>query len=595
MHTQKRKNSMKQALLILCSGVAMLLVLAGCDSGSANDVKPTPTAETMAFVPLHLDLPAVAWNAPITGKVPDNQILHVGVTMKLNQQALDQMSKHGIAKPGDSTSANDIAQKLGISEADYQRLKQFFGVNGADLQLSQTRTSMTLDIQAGKLAQLLQTSFVQHTLDNRTFYTPDPQHQPQIPAVLAANILAVTGLDNYSLPPMRQMQFTAQQGQEETISKQATGVNCTPRAGTVGPKQLAHAYGYDELWQQGLHGENMTINLVALDATKMDDLRTYFTCTGFKGTLDFINVNGKAPKPTKGDGETTLDIEMIASMAPTAHIKVYQTENNSANVMDDVLQRIIDDNATQHEFGSSVSISWGGAEEFRTGESMKATSQHLQLLTTVEHMTIYAASGDCGAFESRIIGVLSTSYPASDPWAVSVGGTTLTSDRANNRAKETAWGGVPNAPVCADNSWGSGGGLSSHFQKPSWQQAPGVNNQFSNGKRQVPDIAALANKVSMFLDGKWISVGGTSAATPIWAAGMALVNQGLLTTKGFYVYGPDTFYTIQAHAGNLKPYYDEVEGNNLVFRASPGWDYMTGLGSPNLSAFYQVIATTMTI
>src|SRR5581483_9180209 len=110
-----------------------------------------------------------------------SQQLHVGVTFKLNQQALDQMSQSGIAKSGDTTSANDIAQKLGISDSDYQSIKQFFGASNATLQLSKTRTSMTVDIKASSLEQLLQTKFVLHKLDNRTFYTPDPKHMPKIP------------------------------------------------------------------------------------------------------------------------------------------------------------------------------------------------------------------------------------------------------------------------------------------------------------------------------------------------------------------------------------------------------------------------------
>src|SRR5581483_5633228 len=127
----RRKQSKKRILLVLWCSVTMILLLAGCDSGgSTTDVKPSPTAKSMALVPLHLDLPAKAWNAPITGKVPDNQPLHIGVTLKLNQQTLDQMTRRGIGKTGESTNANEIATKLGISEADYQRLKQFFGISG---------------------------------------------------------------------------------------------------------------------------------------------------------------------------------------------------------------------------------------------------------------------------------------------------------------------------------------------------------------------------------------------------------------------------------------------------------------------------------
>jgi len=596
-HEKQRKNVRKHIVLVLCCSMA--IVLAGCASGLADTPSPTPTTALMAFAPLHLDLPAKAWDAPITGKVPDEQPLHVGITLKLNQQVLDQMSSQGIAQPGESVNANDIAQKLGISEADYQRLKQFFGVNGGTLQLSQTRTSMTLDMQAGKLAQLLQTSFVVHTLDTRTFYTPDPQHQPQLPAALAANILAVTGLDNYSLPPTHQVQLSPQQAQQSATNKQEmqAGANCTPPPDAWNWQQVADAYGYDQLWQKGWHGENMTINIVSFEATNLNDLRTYLTCAGFKGALDFVNVNGQAPKPTKGDGETTLDVEMIAGLAPAAHIKVYQVAWDQTTVddfwskMNDTLQRIADDNAAHSSNGSAVSISWGGSEEYITGEVAKAMSQRFELLTTAEHMTTYAASGDCGAYSDHVMGSLSTLYPSSDAWVASVGGTNLIPTQRG--IKETGWTGAP-SPQC-QNHWGSGGGLSTLFKKPDWQQAPGVKNQYSNGYRQVPDVAAIAANVPMFVNGKWTVVVGTSAATPIWAAGMALVNQGLLATKGFFVYGPDTFYSAQTHAGNLKPFNDAVEGNNMYYNASPGWDYVTGLGSPSLPSFYQVVASTMAI
>jgi hypothetical protein len=69
----------------------------------------------------------------------------------------------------------------------------------------------------------------------------------------------------------------------------------------------------------------------------------------------------------------------------------------------------------------------------------------------------------------------------------------------------------------------------------------------------------------------------------------------LLATKDLYAYGPDTFYFVQDHAGNLKPYYDQVVGFNGYYTANSGWDYVTGLGSPNLPAFYQVIYNNASI
>lgn len=371
--------------------------------------------------------------------------------------------------------------------------------------------------------------------------------------------------------------------------------DCSPNSTMVNWKQVAHAYGYDKLWQQGWHGENRTINLVEIDGTKLDDIHNYFACTGFKGSLDFTNIDGNAPKP---EGETTLDIEMIAGLAPYVHIKDYQTDISKAqdggwNNLTDALQRIIDDNSAHPTPASSVSISLGVGEGGVTGEMTKAMSQRFQLLTKALHMTVYVSSGDCGAFEDRVFGVLSVSYPASDPWVVGVGGTTITTNSANERAREVAWTGLPN-PLACQNAWGTGGGVSKLLKKPDWQQAPGVNNKYSTGYRQSPDIAAVADNLAVYLDGDWVPIGGTSAATPIWAAGMALVNQGLIATKGLYAYSPGLFYDIQKNEGSLKPYYDEIAGSNLYYKAAPGWDYTTGLGSPNLPALFQVISNNAT-
>jgi kumamolisin len=595
MLARKKLTRSKQVLLVLSCLVTIGLMLAGCDSGSTQTVKPTPTPVT--FVQLPLDIPQKALNAPITGNVPASQQLHVGVTFKLNQQTLDQMSKSNVAKPGETTSANDIAQKLGISDSDFQAIKNFFGASNATLQLGKTRTSMTIDIKAGSLEQLLQTKFVLHKLNNRTFYTPDPKQMPKIPSTIANNVLAVTGLDNYSLPPTNKFQVQSHQTQIGAVSGKTAqaNANCAPDSSMVNWKQVSHAYGYDKFWQQGWHGENSTINLVEIDGTKQSDLQTYFACVGYKGSVDFINIDGNAPKP---EGETTLDIEMIAGLAPYAHMKDYQTDISKAqdggwNNLMDALQRIIDDNAAHPNPASSVSMSLGVGEGGVTGELTKAMSQRFQLLTKAEHMTVYVASGDCGAYEDRVFGVLSVSYPASDPWAVGVGGTTITTNSARNRATETAWTGIPN-PISCMNAWGTGGGVSKLLKKPDWQQAPGVNNKYSTGYRQSPDIAAVADNLAVYLDGAWTPIGGTSAATPIWAAGMTLVNQGLIATKGFYIYGPGTFYYVQSREGNLKPYYDEVTGTNLYYKATPGWDYTTGLGSPNLPTLFQVISNNAT-
>ncbi len=567
----------------------VLLVLAGCDSGGKATVSPTPTP--IPFVTLNLNLPQQALNAPITGTLPDNQILHVGVSFKLNQPTNGSGSS---AKANSSVSASDIAKQYGITNQQYAQIKQFFGVTNANLQLSATRTYMTIDIQAGSLGRLLQTTFVTHQLNGRTFYTPDPAHMPKVPATVASQIEAVTGLDSYSMPPQKALNFAVSQPatQQAATKNQA---NCVGFPGSITTAQMAHIYGYDQMWHKGWQGQGMTIDVVEIDGTNQSDLNNYFSCVGYRGKVSYVTVDGQAPPPpAPGDGsETTLDIEMIAGMAPRANIVDYQANPNDDNSggwtqFNDMLQQIINDHAKHPSSGDIVSISLGVPESELTLQDAMATDQKLKIMTDVEHLNVFVASGDCAAFMGGNYGQLDVSFPASDQSVIGVGGTVLSVNAQGERSSEVAWSSSSPSSPC-QNSWGTGGGLSTLFNRPSWQQGLGVQNRYSDGKRQVPDIAAAAYNISTYMDGLWVPIGGTSAATPIWAAGMALVNEGLIQQKGEFVYGPQLFYDVVKDKGSGHPYYNVTRGNNLYYQAGPGWNYPTGWGSPNITGFYAVV------
>src|SRR5260370_16015371 len=240
-------------------------------------------------------------------------------------------------------------------------------------------------------------------------------------------------------------------------------LDCSPGDQTLLPADVAGAYGYDSLHQRGLLGENMTINLVETDGSYQDDIQNYLSCVNFKGHLSFINIDGS---PSDAEGESTLDVQMVAGLAPAASIKVYQTDGNADGdtwtQVNDELQKIIDNNTSNANAGSVVSISLGIDEGDISSDDVRALDSSLQQLTKVEHMTVFVASGDCAAFANEVFGNLSVSFPASDPWAVSVGGTELSVNDQHSRTDEVAWSNGLN-PFKCKNSWGSGGGNSSLF------------------------------------------------------------------------------------------------------------------------------------
>ena len=238
-----------------------------------------------------------------------------------------------------------------------------------------------------------------------------------------------------------------------------------------------------------------------------------------------------------------------------------------------------------------VSISLGIDEGDISSDDARALDSSLQQLTKVEHMTVFVASGDCAAYADETYGDLSVSFPASDPWAVAVGGTKLSVDGQGNRADEVAWSEFPNIFKCK-NSWGTGGGNSSLFHRPNWQMANGVNNKYSKNVRQLPDVSAVADHLAVYFQGQWGDVGGTSAAAPIWATGQALVNEDTMQHLNTFGYSPQLYYAADKQAGG-NGYFDVTSGNNLYYPATPGWDYATGLGTPNLANFDQAVSNTL--
>ena len=558
-------------LLALCFPLA---ALAACS-------QPPPL-----FVSYNLGIPAAALQSPVVGPLPDATELHVGITFKVDPATLKVVGSQPL-RPGQSSDMERFATSLGISDATAQKVANFFNAQGLVTQLSKLRTYQSLQGKASTFARLFQTKFVIHRYNGRQFYAPATA--PKIPSLLAGQIAAITGLDNYSVHPVPALQIT-----RAPRASTCGALDCNPGDPTLlTAAQVAHAYGYDTLYQRGLHGENMSINLVEIDGSYLDDIQNYLSCIHYQGHLAVNNVDGA---PTDAQGESTLDIEMAAGLAPSANINLYQTDGNADGdtwtQVNDELQQIINANTNTASAGGVVSISLGIDEPDITSNDVTALDSSLRQLTQVEHMTVFVASGDCGAFASGTFLDLTVSYPASDPWAVGVGGTTLTLTDQGLRAKEVTWSQFPNVFSC-NNDWGSGGGNSSMFARPNWQNATGVNNNHSDNMRQVPDVAAVANNLAAYFEGGWDAVGGTSAAAPIWAAGQALVNEDTIKQTGSFGYGPQLYYEVADAQGGSNAYYDVTSGNNLYYTATKGWDYTTGLGTPNLANFDQAVSTLL--
>jgi kumamolisin len=159
-----------------------------------------------------------------------------------------------------------------------------------------------------------------------------------------------------------------------------------------------------------------------------------------------------------------------------------------------------------------------------------------------------------------------------------VGGTELDLRRDSSYGLESGW-------EDSLTGKGGGGGLSPTEPRPSWQRGPGVQNRFSNGNRQIPDVSAAGDFSTGWLihtQGRLGHYGGTSAATPFWAASMLLVRQlAQREDAGRLGFVAPLLYRLGARRDS--PYHDVTLGGNLHYRATKGWDFATGWGSPDVT------------
>src|SRR5258708_16087038 len=273
-HTAARR-AFGRIVTSVCGSLLLILVplLTSCGG-------PAP----LEYTPIDLGIPAQALNSPVVGPLPDSTKLHVGVTFKVNQALINKLEGQQV-HPGQRSKLEDLANKIGIDDATYQKIKDFFNLKGIALNLSKLHTHMTIDARASTFARLFQTHFVMHKYRGRTFFAPATP--PKLPKFMADSIVAITGLDNYTSAPHHA--FASQHfGLPRTTQRPAQ--DCSPLDGTLLPKQLARAYGYDNLWNHGWHGENMTVNLVEIDGFYQNDIQNYFDCINFQGKLQTVTV-----------------------------------------------------------------------------------------------------------------------------------------------------------------------------------------------------------------------------------------------------------------------------------------------------------------
>jgi subtilase family serine protease len=355
---------------------------------------------------------------------------------------------------------------------------------------------------------------------------------------------------------------------------QASGAGLTsPPISAFQPAQIRHAYGFDLVSNQGA-GQTIALVDAYDDPNAESDLAVFSqqyklpVASTSNGLFRKVYATGHKPAGNANwSVEIALDVEWAHAIAPKATIILVEAASNN---LSDLLNGV---DVAVRNGATVVSMSWESGEF--SGE--RNSDNHF----VTNGVTFLAASGDAGT---------GVTYPAASPDVIGVGGTSLTLSPNGNYLSETAWS-------------GSGGGLSAYEHQPLYQAEFGIPDD-SLGARGVPDVSYNANpgtgyavydSVAISGASGWFQIGGTSAATPQWAAAIAIANSTRTGLRKANLSSVDSALYSLAKTNLSGDFHLVTQGDNgscgAICEALAGYDFVTGLGTPRANVLVPALVS----
>lgn len=592
--------------------------------------------------------PALAGDAVIAVSAADqNESIRVGFLIssdkekRLEQVAIDASDPDSLGF-GEYLSASEVDQSYRPRRGLVQRVVRYLKKSGFTPHVDASGLFVEADMTIAQASSLAGVTLVKHQAETgQTYWAPD--QQPKVPITLRGAVESLMGLDQtprftprppvkagtgQSVSLMAAKALSAEEVQPFNSAQINTGTQAgcpeslepSPDSFPYTPNQWLHAYGIDQLHANGFTGEGERLALIEIDGFFQADLDGYTNCYGLSSQTPVVHtVPGGDPLPGPG-GETILDLQMIAATAPGIdRIDVYEVVDNTNEYLGKAMLQALSQPPKLRP--TVISISVGYCEAGNTLES-SALWERANRRAAAQGISVFVATGDQGPTDCQYdapwgrnaANLYSADYPSSSPWVTAVGGTNLVLDQNNQIVQEVPWNNWTLVDINDDypliDIWASNSGASSWFKSPVWQKAIEAvpSGRLKNG-RLTPDVALLADNQPGYTylnNGQWGVVGGTSAAAPLMAGGIAVINQALRShgkrragflTPALYRMGKnievrnrvftdvtfgnnDTMWQV---FGNTTP----VPPANPMFDAKPGYDGASGWGSPRFPAFLE--------
>lgn len=532
---------------------------------------------------------AAADRATYLGRMPAGEHLEITISLRLRDRAglehfLDQLQDPVSPFYQQYLTMDEFAARYSPSDHDHARVIDWLRASG--FTISDTWPNRLTIGASGTVADVESAFGVtmnRYLIDGRPVYAA--AGLPSVPVEISHVVDGVIGLDSIH--------------HYRTYSDRAPGVARPTFEGKppFGPPEFQRMYGLAVApgVNDGL-GQHIAVILWHSNINT-DDLKSFWAQWGIDqklGKVRLVPIDSTLPPFGQGDadGELALDVQYASSFTAYSSqnataterplsstgpsVTVYLAKNSLPNAILKAEQRFLADAAD----GGGPRIA---SLSFGTGEltySIRSAETAFFMNAAAIGRTVCVASGDSGAyagstsFDQRA----QVSWPASSPYVLAVGGTSVTVDSSTvTLTNETVW--KNRSGVWSTGGASTGGGSSQLFSKPSWQTGPGIPG---TDNRHVPDIALDADPYSGYAvlsAGEWQAIGGTSASTPSIASFLAGVNQQRKAAgKGYLGQVNAAIYELYRDQAD-EVYRDITDGNNAKYKARPGYDRCTGVGS----------------
>jgi subtilase family serine protease len=564
------------------------------------------------------------------GAAPAGQRIGLVLPLVANEAGLERhalaITTKGSPQYGQYESVAALSRRYGAPPAARRRLLTWLrghGATGVRIDATGLFADATMTVT---LAQRLFGTRLGSFRAGRSARFVAPTGAARIPAPLRTLVNGVVGLDTRSLPTLSQTSFATSRGfvhhaaisaavsaaqQLSTGYQQRTGTpeGCGPALAAHGftPNQYLTAYNYGPLLSQNLSGQGERVALIEVDGFRYSDIRNFAHCFG----LSVPEINGfgvgSVSKALAPGGESTLDLEVLdAAASKLKAIDVYESQARATDVLTSLTAPLQNPSVKPQV----ISASLGACEQAfaaAVGRPALNAVEGSLALAAASGITFLASSGDDGSAsctgQGGPLDTLAVSYPASSPWVTGVGGTNFELNAANQIIGQQVWNDTP------VQLGAGGGGISQLFSRPSYQ-----NTIVGLTHRAVPDVSMLADVAPGYViycsatpdcinrqnSDRWLPVGGTSAATPLLAGGVALTDEDLRRNgrQDLGLANP-LLYGLGTSAQAAQVIGDVTEGSNDIgaflpggggqplgcCTATPGYDDASGLGSVNVSQF----------